>query len=186
LTQYEKDIHGRVLEIAENRYTHRFGGKGVLRSDILHVVPGNPKATIVADLTVSNNIPSNTFDCVILTQTLQFIYDVRAALETVYRILKPGGVVLATFSGIGQISRFDMDRWGEYWRLTTLSARKLFTEVFPPDGVTVQAYGNVFAAVAFLHGLTSQELRREELEQFDRDYEVLIATRAQKPRDGMS
>ncbi len=186
LRQYAKDIHGRVLEIAENRYTRRFGGEGVLQSDILHVVPGNPKATIVADLTVGDNIPSNTFDCIILTQTLQCIYDFRAALQTVYRILKPGGVVLATSSGIGQISRFDMDRWGEYWRFTTLSARKLFTEVFPQDGVTVQAYGNVFAAVAFLHGLTSEELRREELEEFDRDYEVLIATRAQKPQEGMS
>lgn len=186
LTQYKHDIHGRVLEIAENRYTRQFGAERVLQSDILHVVPGNPKASIVADLTVGDNIPSNIFDCIILTQTLQFIYDVRAALRTLYRILKPGGVVLATFSGIGQISRSDMDRWGEYWRFTTLSARKLFTEVFPEDRVTAQAYGNVFAAVACLHGLISEELRREELDQFDHNYEVLVATRAQKPPMGMS
>jgi hypothetical protein len=58
-------------------------------------------------------------------------------------------VVLATFHGISKIARYDMDNWGEYWRFTTLSASKLFSEIFPKDEVTVQACGNVFSAIAF-------------------------------------
>ena len=130
LEQHASDIHGHVLEVADNGYTDRLGGPRVSRSDVLHYVRGNPKATIVADLTDAREIPSDSFDCIILTQTLQFIFDFRAATKTLHRILKPGGALLVTCNGISQISRHDMEQWGEYWRFTSLSARRLFTEVF--------------------------------------------------------
>lgn len=181
LARYAVDIRGRVLEIGDNTYTCRFGGERVIKSDVLFVTQDNPQVTIIADLTRAENIPSDIFDCIILTQTLQFIYDVRVAIQTLYRILKPGGVLLATFPCICQISRYDMEHWGDYWRFTTLSARRLFTEAFSEDNVIVQAYGNILTAVAFLHGLISKELSREELDYYDRDYEVLITVRATKP-----
>jgi SAM-dependent methyltransferase len=180
LEQHAGDIQGQVLEVADNVYTRRFGGARVSRSDVLHYT-GNPKATIVADLTDADGIPYNTFDSIILTQTLQFIYDVRAAITTLHRILKPGGVLLATGHGISQISRYDMEQWGEYWRFTSVSARRLFAEVFPEHCVIVQAYGNVLAATAFLHGLTAQELGREKLDYRDPNYEVILGIRASKP-----
>jgi SAM-dependent methyltransferase len=183
LEEFATDIHGRVLEVAENSYTLRFGGERVTHSDVLHYVSGNPRATIVADLTDADHIPSNTFDCIVLTQTLQFIYNVGAAIRTLHRILKPGGVLLMTCHGISQISRFDMRNWGEYWRFTSLSVQKLFSEVFPEDHVTVQAYGNVLTATAFLHGLTAGELLQEELDYRDPDYELILGVRAMKPRD---
>jgi SAM-dependent methyltransferase len=176
------DIQGHVLEVAEDAYTRRFGGQRISRSDVLHVTPGYPGATIIADLTKANHIQSETFDCIVLTQTLQFIYDVRAVIQTLHRILRPGGVLLATFPGISQIARYDMERWGEYWRFTSLSSRMLFTEVFSEDCVTVRTYGNVCAAIAFLHGFVSAELSQRELDYYDPIYEVLIAVRAIKPR----
>ena len=183
LTEFATDVHGRVLEVAENGYTFRFGGERVTQSDVVHYVSGNPKATIVADLTDADHIPSNTFDCIILTQTLQFIYDVKAAIRTLHRILKPGGVLLMTCHGISKISRFDMGSWGEYWRFTSLSIRKLCSEAFPEDNITVQAYGNVLTAMAFLHGLTAGELHQEELDYRDPDYELIVGVRAIKPPD---
>jgi len=181
LARYASDVHGRVLEIAENTYTRRFGGARVLQSDVLHAAPGNPDATIIADLTHADHIPADAFDCIILTQTLQYIYNVRAALRTVYRILQPGGVLLATCPGLSQTSRHDANSWGEYWRFTTCSMRQLLTEVFPAERVVVQAHGNVLVAMAFLHGLLVTELRQEELDYHDPDYEVLITVRAIKP-----
>ena len=135
----------------------------------------------MADLTCTDCIPTSTFDCIILTQTLQFIYDVPSAIRTLYRILKPGGVLLATASGISQISRYDMDRWGEFWRFTPLSAKRLFQEAFPEEGLSVESYGNVLVAVAFLHGLAAEDLRSHELAYYDQDYPVIITVRAQKP-----
>jgi SAM-dependent methyltransferase len=180
LAQHALDIHGHVLEVADNSYTKRFGETRVTISDVLYVQQGNPKATVIADLSRDNAIPSNTFDCIIFTQTLQFIYDFQAAVLSLYRILKPGGVLLATLPGISQISRYDMDRWGDYWRFTSLAAQRLFGDVFSPGNVTVNSHGNVLVANAFLHGLVEEELRREELDAHDRDYELLITVRAKK------
>jgi SAM-dependent methyltransferase len=173
------DVRGRVLEIGDDTYTRRFGAD-VDQVDVLHADESNPAATIVGDLASGSGVPSDTFDCVICTQTLQFVYDVRGAVETLHRALRPGGVVLATAHGIGQISRPDQDHWGEYWRLTSRAARRLFEEAFPPENVTVESYGNVLATTAFLYGLAAEDLRRAELDLRDPDYELLVAIRAVK------
>jgi SAM-dependent methyltransferase len=182
LIRHGDDIAGRVLEIGDDAATRKFGGDRVTKSDVLHVREGNPQATIVGDLAHADHIPSTIFDCIICVQTLQFIYELRPSIQTLYRLLKPDGVLLVTMPGISQISRYDMDRWGDYWRFTTMSAQRLFQEVFPPANVTVEAYGNVLAAAAFLHGLAAQELHPEELDHRDPDYELLIAVSAVKPK----
>ncbi|HJZ80497.1 MAG TPA: hypothetical protein VKD91_09125, partial [Pyrinomonadaceae bacterium] len=117
---------------------------------------------------------------IILTQTLQFIYDYQAAISTLYRIVRPGGVLLATFPGISQISRYDMSRWGEYWRFTSLSAKRIFEQEFGSASLTVETYGNVFAAVALLHGLATEDIETTKLDHVDPDYEVVITVRAAK------
>jgi glycosyltransferase involved in cell wall biosynthesis/SAM-dependent methyltransferase len=177
-------IRGHVLEIDDDRYTRTFGDDRVTRSDVLHLHPNNPRATIVADLTCADHIPSNRFDCIVLTQTLPFIYSIHAVVKTLHRILKPGGVVLATVGGITQISRRDMERWGHYWSFTTLSTRLLFEEAFPAADVHVDSFGNVLAATAFLHGLAAEELLTTELDYRDPDYEFLITIKAVKSNQG--
>jgi hypothetical protein len=181
------DIRGRVLEIGDDSYSREFGGWGdpsretrVTRVDVLHVDKGHPNVTVVADLASADQIPSETYDCIICTQTLLLIYEVRAAIGHLNRIVKPGGVVLATVPGVSRLCRPEADLWGDYWRFTSLSARRLFAEAFGERNVTVEAYGNVLAAVAFLHGIAAEELRREELDLRDPSYEVLIAVRAIK------
>jgi SAM-dependent methyltransferase len=183
-------IQGHALELDDDRYTRAFGGDRVTRSDVLHLHPTNPRATIVADLSSADNrIPSDRFDAIILTQTLPFIYDVHAVVQTLHRILRPGGVVLATVGGITPISRRDMERWGHYWSFTTLSARLLFEEAFPAANVQVNAFGNVLAATAFLHGLAAEELHPSELDYHDPDYEfviTIVAVKAEPGREGAS
>jgi SAM-dependent methyltransferase len=180
LRENARDIHGRVLEIAEDTYTRRFGGERVHVSDVLHAVEGNAAATLIGDLTTEEGIPTDAFDCIILTQTLPFIYDVRAALRTLERGLKPGGVLLATFPGISQISRYDMDRWGDFWRFTSASARRLFEEFWPAENVSIEVHGNVLVATAYLQGIAAEELREDELHYKDQDYPLLITVRAQR------
>ena len=174
------DIQGHILEIGDASYTRMFGGDKVAKSDVLHVTPDNPQATLVGNLATGEGIPSNKFDCLILTQTLLFIYDVQAAIANAHSALKPNGVLLATFPGISQISRYDMDRWGDYWRFTDASARRLLGNMFGLENVTVETHGNVFAACAFLHGLAAEELKQAELDYQDPDYQVIIAVRAVK------
>ena len=184
LQQNATHIAGEVLEVGDDTYTRRFGGARVTTSHVLHALPGNPAATLIGNLESGESIPKGRFSCMLLTQTFFCIYDVRAAIRNSYEALATDGVLLATLPGICQISRYDMDRWGDFWRFTNLSARRLFGEIFGEQNVEVKSYGNVLAATAFLQGLASSELRTTELDFHDPDYEVLITVRAVK-RDGL-
>lgn len=180
------DIKGGALELGDATYIKRYGA-GVTQIDVLHVVAGNPEATIIADLTDADHIPSDAFDCIIFTQALQMIYDFRKASATLYRILKPGGVILMTTHGISKIARRKpRDDWGEYWRLTAQGVEALFLDVAPDARITVTPYGNVMAAAAFLYGLSAEDLKTEELDETDEDFEVIIGARIQKPATGVS
>ncbi len=182
LADHADDVRGRILDFADDLYARRFGGAKVERVDVLNLTPDGPHVTIVADLSHGEQISSNIFDCIICTQVLLLVYDLRPAIRTLYRILKPGGVLLLTSPGIQKISRGDMEISGEYWRFTTLSLRRLFGEVFPPDSMEVKASGNVKAATAFLFGLAVEDIGRDDLDYQDPDFEVSIALRAVKPR----
>ena len=180
LSRHVDDVRGRLLEIGDATYTRKFGGSRVDQSDVLHVHDGNPHATVVGDLATADHISSDTFDCIILTQTLHLIYELPAAVRTIQRILKPGGVVLATVPGISQISN---DEWNQnwYWSFTDQSMRRLFQEHFPAPNVRVETFGSVLTATSFLHGLAAEELSLPELDHVDPRYQLLITVRAAKP-----
>jgi SAM-dependent methyltransferase len=176
---HARDIRGRVLEIAAPDYTTRFGS-GVEQVDVLMATGGNPDATIVGDLADAPHIPDDSFDCAIVTQTLQFVYDTRAALATLHRILAPGGVLLATVPGITKISPPEDELYGEWWHFTARSAQRLAEEAFGEGAVEVEAFGNVLTASAFLYGLAASDLRPDELHARDPLYEVIVGLRAVK------
>lgn len=183
LSANRQHITGRCLEMGDPAYIKKFG-TGVTQPDVMHYVEGNPQATIVGDLTSAEHIDSNSFDCIIFTQSLQMIYDLKAALQTLHRILKPGGVLLMTSAGISKIARqLGEDDWGEYWHLTKQSAKALFDETFPGADVEVDSYGNVLSAISFLHGLAAEELDKEKLDYKDNKYEVLVVVCAIKAVD---
>jgi SAM-dependent methyltransferase len=173
-------IRGRVLEIGDSLYSRRFGGNRVEAYEVLHATSDNKTATIIGDLTDYKTLPMNAMDCFICTQTFNFIYDVQKAIQGAHYLLKPGGVLLATVAGISQISRYDMDRWGDYWRFTSASVRKLFEPVFT-GGVEIESLGNVMAACAFLQGVTIEDLPDQTLlDEHDSDYQLIISIVARK------
>jgi hypothetical protein len=173
-------IKGNVLEIADSTYSRKFGGENPSNYEILHYTGENAKATIVGDLANPQDLPSNRIDCFICTQTFQFIYDFKKAITGAHQLLKNDGVLMATVAGISQISRYDMDRWGDYWRFTSLSALRAFQEVFGEGKVEVESYGNVLSSIAFLEGISAEELSKEELDYKDDDYQMLICIIAKK------
>lgn len=179
LARHCADIHGRVLEIGDDAYCKRFGGARILRQDVLHVHSGNPRATIVGDMAEPGVLPDEAFDCMVVTQTLQLVYDVRAAVQNMYRALRPNGILLVTTPGISQIERGE---WGKswYWSFTSESAQRLFGGVFGPDCVDLHVYGNVLAATAFLQGIALEEVQTADLDVPDAAYPITIAVRARK------
>ncbi len=181
LAAHAEDIRGRALEMGDAFYIKKFGGPKVERVDVLHLVEGNPEATLVADLSRADHLASDAFDCIIFTQSLQMIYDMRAAMRHLHRMLKPGGVLLLTSHGTSKIGRrLGRDDWGEYWRITVQGAQALLAETFPEAEVEVSSHGNVLAAVSFLHGLSANELTPAELDHSDPDFEIVVTARAVK------
>jgi hypothetical protein len=173
-------IRGVALEVAEPVYANRYRSQ-LSRVEILHVVPGAEHATIIGDLTKPDTLREGLADVFLATQVLPFIFDVTAAARGCYRVLKPGGTLLATVCSIAQVSRYDMDRWGDYWRFTEASARKLMEQVFDPADIEIASFGNVYAAKAFLDGLAVEDLPdAAALDTHDPDYPVTIGIRATK------
>lgn len=179
IQEHRHTVHGHVLEIGDNEYTIKYGKDTVRRSEILHVDSSNPRATYVGDITCVPQIPSGYFDCIIFTQTLHLIYDFKSALQTCYRILKPGGCLLLTVPGISQV---DKGPWKEHWlwSFTDTSMRRLMSETFNGSAVDIRSYGNVHVASAFLYGMGLPEIRKNFLLYNDPSYQVIISVKAIK------
>jgi SAM-dependent methyltransferase len=180
LARNASDIRGHVLEALDDNYTRRFGGTRVEHSDIVSVEATNPRATIVGDLVQPDLLPEAAFDCIILTQVLQYIFDLPAAVATLHRALKPGGVLLVTTPGV---SKNEQHQWSWYWGFTAPAVRRLFEERFGGDTVTVEAHGNVLAATAFLYGIATEELDMFDLDVEDTNYPVIVAGRVVKRKE---
>ena len=178
--RHAADVRGVVLEVQENDLTIRAGGARVTRSDILDINPGNPRATVIGDLRRLAGVPGDSYDCVILTQTLHVIDDTRQVVAECRRILKPGGVLLATLPCASRVC-LEYGPDGDFWRVTEAGARALFGEVFPAARVQARSFGNVQVITAFLMGLACQEIDPEVFEVHDPYFPLLVGVRAVKP-----
>lgn len=176
-------IKGVVCEIAENSYTKKFGSD-IQKSHILHYDKDNKIATILGDLTKHDSLPKGILDCFICTVTLNFIYDYKSAIKGIYHMLKDsnlgGGTALVTVASLVQISKYDYDRWGDYWRFTDSGIKKDFEEVFGTNNIDVVSYGNLLTVVSELHGISAEELNKEEIFYNDPLYPMLICIKAKK------
>jgi SAM-dependent methyltransferase len=180
LLAHRECIHGTVAEFESAQYTGLYGGERVEHFDVLDKNEENDNRTLTLDLAEISSVPEAVYDCVICTQTLFLIRDYPVAIRSLHKMLKPGGVLLATVPGICPVVRGHLlaGVGEDWWRFTARSARYIFGEVFGDADTTVESYGNVLTATAFLHGLVQEELTLEELEYSDPDYELIVGIKA--------
>lgn len=178
----KKYIKGDVLEVAEDKYSKMFGNKNCINHVLLYKdIKNISSKKIICDLTRLDTVPNECIDCFICTQTLNFIYDVKTAIKSIKKMLRPGGCALITVAGISQISQYDYNRWGDYWRFNDLSIKQLFCEYFKPENVKVISYGNLASCVALLNGLAIEDLTDKSFLQIqDKDYQCILGVIAIK------
>jgi hypothetical protein len=175
LRQHSGDIRGTVLEVQMPAYVRRFG-REVLAVDTIDILPDHG-ATYTCDLAESEGIvPSERYDCFLLPNTLSVLRRLDECLEHALRVIKPGGVVLATSAVIGQIGA-DAD----YWRLSAAGWREVAARVWPDCDVAITTYGNSLAATAAVQGLAAEELSARELDVRDERFPVLTGVCCRKP-----
>lgn len=182
LGQRAELIKGMVCEVGDVFYARKYGGKDSTNEVFKYSngAWGLSGGVLAGDLTKINSLPPGRYDCFIGTQVLNFVYDVKAAVKGIHYLLKPGGVAFLSVAGITQISAYDRERWGDYFRFTDQSLKKLLEDEFGRENVNVVAFGNILAAVAILHGIASEELERNELLFSDDVYQVTICAVAKK------
>jgi len=172
-------IKGRILEVKEAPYACR-GGAAVGAVDIVDIDTQNSNATIYADLTSAENIDSNTYDCVILTQTICVIYDVASVIKVVHRILKPGGTVLLTVPGPFS-PPFPGDTFETfYWAFYPRTIASLLSPFFSESEIEIRSHGNLSVCAAFISGLSIQDLSEDDFKVDDPFYPLIITARATK------
>lgn len=179
LEKNKEHIKGNCLEVLNNDYTEKYGGDDVIKSDILDIDKNNKKATIIDDLRSLKNISDETYDCVILTQVLQFIDDLDSVISACHRILKKNGILLATLPAISRIDCVSGIE-GDFWRFTQASARFLFEKKFEPSELEISSRGNVKAGTYFYTGFSQEDISSKILIEDDGNFPVLITVKAKK------
>ena len=181
LDKYKKYITGNVLEIADNTYTKKFGEDININSFILdYSGASNSKNIINLDLINTESVPENKFDCIICTQTLNFIFDFNKAIDSLHKMLKINGTALVTVAGISQVSKYDADRWGDFWRFNPMGIEKCFINKFGKSNVDSYVYGNNYSATMFLNGFCLEECTKNKLLYSDKNYPLIIAIKITK------
>ena len=177
----KESIKGDVLEVEENSYTQLFAMENSTSYILKYAEAGKIESTFIyGDLTKLESIPYNSFDTFICTQTLSVIFDVEKAIQSIHSLLRKNGTALITVPCISQISRYDADRWGDFWRFTPQGIEKLFKSVFGNDNVELTIYGNSYSATHFIKGFSSTELKTIKLDAVDEDYPVIVALKVTK------
>ena len=170
-------IRGDVLEIGDRRYSDLFK-QHIGKSYCMSVMAGED--VFFGDLSTGEGIQDNLADCIILTQVLPFIFDIREAARNIVRLLKSGGVALITVHGISQIIVQEYNTFGDYWRMTDSALKKLFSDIADVESIVTNNYGNIRAAVGFLYGLAAEDFGEEILNEKDNNYPVIVTAIVKK------
>jgi SAM-dependent methyltransferase len=170
-------ITGDVLEVQSSSYTRRFGHDlgQVASFDIVPLF----QPTYVCDLARSETIlPSDSFDCVLLPNTLQHLRELDACLANILRVVRPGGAVLASAAGLLPLTGDVADMW----RFSPDGWREKLSQAWRGADLVVAGHGNCLSAVAAQLGLALEELTDAELDAHDPRYPVLTTILCRKPR----
>lgn len=179
--RHRATIRGRVLEVQKPDYGERYPD-AITHLDILDIDADNPLATVIADLRVPNSLPAEAYDCAIVTQTLQFVDDLVAAVANLWNSLAPGGSLIVTMPTTSKLEESLADV--ECWRVTPHGMRSVLERGCPGGVIETAGYGNILVSTAFLYGLVTDDLRPAELDHYDPIFPTGALGIATKPGSG--
>ena len=161
-------IAGRVLEIQTTDHARRYG------SDVrvAHTLDINPEfhPTYLCDLATADGVPTGSYDCFLLPNTLCFLRDLDLALREARRIVRRGGAILATVPVFVPLTGDVPD----YWHASADGWRLIASRVWPDCETSIETHGNCLAAAAAMYGVAVEELNATELDVTDPRYPVLV------------
>jgi hypothetical protein len=178
LGRHASDVRGVVLDYGSDTYARRYGGAELSQVDVLETQPGNPQANLVSDLCDPSVLEAERYDCIVLAQALAYVRDPEAALAACNRMLKPGGVLLATVTSVGRINPESPDQ--DRWRFSEDGLRQLLDSAFGAGQVEIRADGGRHAAAGLLLGLSTADVGESVLAVHDPQASLVTTARAVK------
>jgi hypothetical protein len=177
LDQHRDVITGDVLEVQNTAYTMRFG-HDLKRTETFDIVP-QFAPTYLCDLADADTIlPTEAYDCLLLPNTLQHLRRLDACLRNAFRVVRPGGAILASAAGFVPLTADA----GDYWRLSPAGWREQIASVWAGADVEIAGHGSCLTAVAAQLGLALEELSDADLDAHDPRYPVLTTIVCRKRR----
>jgi GT2 family glycosyltransferase len=174
LGTFRSDICGSVLHIGEAESRGRAGDSV---SAVLRSLPLERYQSLSLDDFRDKEWDWERFDCILISDSLEYAPNIDVVLAAVKRLLRPGGVILAILPGL-QNGHRQRGIKNLHWHFTTHSASAIFERYFGRENIQVIGSGNILAAVAALHGLVVEELDVRDIDAHDPAYEVSIFVRA--------
>lgn len=174
LKNHQQLIRGDVLEVEDALYTKAYGGSIVKNSIVMDVNATSSNVTFNGNLETGEGIRAEIADCFILTQTLMYIFDVKAAAHNIEKLLKKGGSVLITCSGISQNSVRCMDDYGCYFNFNAKAIERMFEDEKNMKVVDTGSFGNVKTVSAHINGLCFEDLSESDFMPNDQYYPLVV------------
>lgn len=178
-SEHTDAFRGAAGEVADSTFLDRFGRDRITERAIIDIDPTNPDATMIADLSAPGSLPMAMFDCLVIAQTLQYVANPGQAVEHCFEAVRPGGALLLAVPALTHHDRHEPLE-GDYWRFWPAGFLHMLRRASPGAAHTVKSYGNLITAIAFLQGLSAEELTDEELADQDPRYPIVICARVDK------
>lgn len=172
VARWADDLRGQVLEIGAGGYAQPHSDRLESLEIIDRSPSGEPEASVLAALA---NLDVGRFDCVLVSETLEFSLDGEAVLRAVRRAIKPGGIAIVLAPGIAAGSPTGARH--QLLGFTELSMRMLAERALEPERITLETFGNVLLASAFLEGRKPEELPEHAFGVNDPAYQLGVAVR---------
>lgn len=174
---HRDDICGDVMEMSRTTYTSAYGKGRVKSCTVVDIDRSNAQATHFCDLCDPGSLPAGAFDCIVLTQTLQYLGDLDVAIANLWQALRPDGVLLLTVPALAREDPVG----GDYWRFTPAGLLRVLADRLPAEaGIVVSGYGNAVAAAAQIVAASVEDLGLESLQRNDPAYPVIVGARVVK------
>ncbi len=147
----------------------------------VEIAPNYPEVDI-------HNLPyqDDMYDFLVLDQVLEHIEKPWEATREIFRVLKPGGILIAT--GPFMLGYHGTDKYLDYWRFTPAGWRSLFSqfEILEADGwgndLAIQVVIKASPAPAPWYAISAEEaIRKKFLEYNDRRHYLFTWCIARKP-----
>jgi len=180
LDEHTAAIRGDAGEIAGSDYLQKYGAGRLRRVEVIDIDPANPRATLIADLAEPDSLPSASFDCLVVLQTLQYTEQPEVALAGCLRALRPGGTLLVAVPALAPHDQREAET-ADHWRFWPAGVESMLRRLAPDMRHQVSGYGNLVAALAFLHGLSAEELESSELLANDPRFPIVVCARTDRP-----